>query len=152
MAGILTRFSIRSWGSVLATALLCIVLASLPAGAASLLVRIDLSEQNMSVSSHQQTRHQWPVSTAREGYRTPVGTFKPVRLERMWYSTKYDNAPMPYAVFFYYGYAIHGTTDLANLGSPASHGCVRLHPANAKTLFDLIKRHGKSATTIIVQR
>lgn len=120
--------------------------------AASLTVRIDISKQNMRVSRDRQTLYVWPVSTARAGYRTPVGVYRPVRLERMWYSTKYDNSPMPHSVFFYYGYAIHGTNDLRHLGRPASHGCVRLHPAHARKLFSLIKRYGRSRTTIIVQR
>jgi hypothetical protein len=46
-------------------------------------------------------------------------------------SRKYDNAPMPYAVFFNGGYAVHATFDLKRLGRPASHGCIRLHPENA---------------------
>lgn len=117
-----------------------------------LTVRIDLSDQRMTVSSGQRRLNSWPVSTARRGYRTPVGVYRPVRLERMWYSTKYDNAPMPHSVFFHFGYAIHGTNDLKNLGRPASHGCVRLHPKHARTLFQLIKRSGRLNTRIIVQK
>lgn len=122
------------------------------ASAASLTVTIDLSDQEMSVREHSQIMHTWPVSTARAGYCTPVGTYRPVRLERMWYSTIYDNAPMPHSIFFHGGYAIHGTTDVANLGQPASHGCVRLHPDNAKTLFDLVLDHGRTATQIVIRR
>jgi lipoprotein-anchoring transpeptidase ErfK/SrfK len=95
--------------------------------------------------------HNWIVSTARRGYRTPIGTFRPLRLERVWYSTVYDNAPMPYSVFFHRGYAIHGTTEISKLGRPVSHGCVRLHPDNARMLFELIRRYGRSATTIVVR-
>jgi lipoprotein-anchoring transpeptidase ErfK/SrfK len=95
--------------------------------------------------------HNWIVSTARRGYRTPIGTFRPLRLERVWYSTVYDNAPMPYSVFFHRGYAIHGTIEISKLGRPVSHGCVRLHPDNARMLFELIRRYGRSATTIVVR-
>lgn len=122
------------------------------ASAASLTVTIDLSDQEMSVREHSQITHTWRVSTAREGYCTPVGTYRPIRLERMWYSTIYDNAPMPHSIFFHGGYAIHGTTDLANLGQPASHGCVRLHPENARTLFNLVLDHGRTATQIVIRR
>ncbi|MBX3576640.1 MAG: L,D-transpeptidase [Rhizobiaceae bacterium] len=122
------------------------------AAAAHLLVTIDLSEQAMSVAVDGRTLHRWPVSTARKGYRTPVGTYRPIRLERVWYSSIYDNAPMPYSVFFHGGYAIHGTTEIGRLGHPASHGCVRLHPANAHRLFDLVSTYGRGATSIVVRR
>ena len=68
------------------------------------------------------------VSTARRGYRTPVGKYRPTRLERMWYSSKYENSPMPYSIFFLGGYAIHGTYEVKRLGRAVSHGCIRLHP------------------------
>ena len=121
------------------------------AWAARLYAVIDISNQRMSVSLDGARLHHWKTSTARSGYRTPRGTFKPKRLERIWYSSKYDNAPMPYSVFFYGGYAIHGTDDLKNLGRPASHGCVRLHPDNARTLYNLIRKIGMSGTRIVVQ-
>lgn len=122
------------------------------ATAARLNVTIDISRQSMQVVGDGQVLHSWTVSTARRGYRTPVGTFRPRRLERVWYSSIYDNAPMPYSVFFHRGYAIHGTTEISKLGRPTSHGCVRLHPDNARVLFELIRRYGKSGTTIIVRQ
>ncbi len=94
----------------------------------------------------------WPVSTARRGYRTPTGSYKPYSLERMHYSKLYDYTPMPYSIFFHGGYAIHGTTETRNLGRPVSHGCVRLSPDNARSLFELVQSHGRQNTTIkIVQ-
>ena len=96
------------------------------AGARRVVVQIDKSSQRMSVSVNGATRYNWPVSTGRDGYGTPSGVFQPQRLARRWYSRKYYNSPMPYSIFFYYGFAIHGTSDLARLGGPASHGCVRL--------------------------
>ena len=120
-----------------------------PAQAASKLrVEIDLSSQTMRVDGGFFNRHNWRVSTARPGYRTPVGKFRPIRLERIWYSSKYENSPMPYSVFFYGGYAIHGTGYVSRLGSPASHGCVRLHTANAADFYYLIKRYGRGNTRI----
>jgi lipoprotein-anchoring transpeptidase ErfK/SrfK len=117
-----------------------------------LVARIDISEQTMTVLENGRVAYSWRVSTARKGYRTPVGTFRPTRLHKMWYSRKYDNAPMPHSIFFYGGYAIHGTDQLKYLGRPASHGCVRLHPANARVLFNLVKAYGSGSTRIVVVR
>lgn len=119
---------------------------------AEVIVRIDLSDQLMTVYVDSRLVHEWPISTARRGYRTPVGTYRPIRLERYWRSRKYDNAPMPWSVFFHGGYAIHGTTAIKQLGRPASHGCVRLHPDNARTLFETIVENGKANTIIAVVR
>lgn len=119
--------------------------------AARLDVDIDLSEQKMTVRLDARTLYYWPVSTARPGYRTPAGIFRPYRLERMWYSTIYDYAPMPYSIFFYGGYAIHGTTETSRLGRPASHGCVRLLPGNARILFELVRQVGMAATRIVIR-
>lgn len=95
-------------------------------------------------------RYSWAVSTARSGYRTPVGTYKAVRMEKMWYSRKYDMSPMPNSIFFKGGYAIHGTNYLKRLGTPASHGCVRLHPDNAAQLYSLVRANGMVNTQILV--
>ncbi|MCB1436605.1 MAG: L,D-transpeptidase [Rhodobiaceae bacterium] len=125
------------------------ILVASPA-AADLRAEIDLSDQRLRVYVNGWLRHEWKISTARRGYRTPVGNYRPIRLERTWYSRKYDLAPMPYSVFFHGGYAIHGTTEIRSLGRPASHGCVRLHPNNAARLFELVQRHGKDDTRISV--
>jgi lipoprotein-anchoring transpeptidase ErfK/SrfK len=128
-----------------------VTILSTAAHAAALTVNIDLSDQEMTVSTFGRTRYEWPVSTARPGYRTPTGVFHPYRLERIWYSTIYDYAPMPFSIFFYGGYAIHGTTDISRLGQPASHGCVRLHPDNAEILFNLVRQHGMAETDIVIR-
>jgi lipoprotein-anchoring transpeptidase ErfK/SrfK len=120
--------------------------------AAAVSVRIDLSEQRMRVSINGRSAYSWPVSTARPGYRTPTGAFHPIRLERVWYSSIYDSAPMPYSIFFSGGYAIHGTTEIRNLGRPVSHGCVRLHPGNAQILFNLVRKYGYGNTLITITR
>ena len=80
----------------------------------------------------------------------PSGTYRPERLERKWYSRKYDWSPMPHAIFFHHGFAIHGTNYISRLGRRASHGCVRLHPQHAAILFDLVQSRGKSSTRIVV--
>jgi lipoprotein-anchoring transpeptidase ErfK/SrfK len=128
------------------------VLSFLPnaAQAASVNVRIDLSDQRMSVSVGGKPAYHWAVSTARRGYRTPTGTFRPIRLERIWFSRKYDDAPMPFSIFFLGGYAIHGTNEVRNLGRPVSRGCVRLHPDNARKLFSLVQEHGARNTHVTI--
>jgi lipoprotein-anchoring transpeptidase ErfK/SrfK len=115
---------------------------------ASVVVHIDKSSQRMSVSVDGSPRYTWPVSTGRRGYGTPSGTFQPQMMARRWYSKRYYNSPMPYSIFFYYGFAIHGTNDLGRLGGPASHGCVRLHPSHAATLYALVERNGRGNTRI----
>jgi lipoprotein-anchoring transpeptidase ErfK/SrfK len=135
----------------------CVAIAAfmftlLPADAATVEAKISLSSQRMYVSVNGARKYTWPVSTARSGYRTPTGTFRPQRLERMWHSTKYDNAPMPHSVFFYGGYAIHGTNAVKSLGRPASHGCVRLAPGNAATLYSLVSKYGMGNTRVVVTR
>jgi lipoprotein-anchoring transpeptidase ErfK/SrfK len=115
---------------------------------AGVVVQISKSSQRMSVSVDGSPRYAWPVSTGRSGYGTPSGTFHPQTMARRWYSKKYYNSPMPHSIFFYYGYAIHGTNDLGRLGGPASHGCVRLHPSHAATLYALVERNGRGGTRI----
>jgi lipoprotein-anchoring transpeptidase ErfK/SrfK len=119
---------------------------------AGVAVRIQLSRQTMNVAVDGANLATWPVSTARRGYRTPVGSYKPYSLERMHYSKLYDDTPMPYSIFFRGGYAIHGTTEIRNLGRPVSHGCVRLSPDNARSLFELVQSHGRQNTTIEIVR
>ena len=133
-------------------ALLAAGVLSLSAGAAraSVLVSIDKSTQRMSVSVDGVPRYHWAVSTGRAGYGTPSGTYRPQRMERTWFSKEYHNSPMPHSIFFHGGYAIHGSYEIHRLGGPASHGCIRLHPANAATLFAVVKQRGMSDTTIVV--
>jgi lipoprotein-anchoring transpeptidase ErfK/SrfK len=117
---------------------------------AALEARIDISAQRMTISQYGRVLYSWPVSTARGGYVTPRGNYRPTRLHRMWYSRKYDMSPMPYSVFFRGGYAIHGTNYVKSLGRPASHGCIRLHTANAATFYSMVKRFGPGNTRIRV--
>ncbi len=105
-------------------------------------ITVDLSSQTMQVTSSTGEHFAWPVSTARGGFATPRGTYRPTSLQRMHYSRKYHMSPMPYSIFFKGGYAIHGTYDTAALGRPASHGCVRLLPANAARLFEMVRAEG----------
>ena len=105
------------------------------------------SEQRMYVETPTDY-YEWDISTGRNGYDTPTGDFQPYLLKTMHYSSKYENAPMPNSIFFHGGYAIHATYDIKRLGRPASHGCIRLRPRDAKWLYHLISEEGKENTYI----
>ena len=140
-------------GTFLPASLLAAALAipSVSLAQANILVTIDKTRQQMSVSVDGAARYVWPVSTGRPGYDTPNGTFKANRMDADHLSQEWDNAPMPHTIFFdMRGHAIHGFFDVKHLGLPVSHGCVRLDPAHAATLFELVKAEGMSQTTVVV--
>lgn len=120
------------------------------AAANQVVAQVSISEQKMRVMVDGRQAFEWKVSTAGKGYVTPTGSFKPTRMHEMWYSKKYDNAPMPHSVFFHEGYAVHATPHVKRLGSPASHGCIRLHPDNAQDFFELVKVFGPQNTEIVI--
>ena len=132
--------------------LAALAFCALPACAnAAVTVTIDKSAQLMTVEHDGRPLYQWPVSTGKAGYDTPNGKFKAFRMERDHFSKEWDDAPMPFSIFFTQkGHAIHGSLDTKRLGSPASHGCVRLLPANAEKLFELVKQDGVLNTTVIL--
>jgi hypothetical protein len=117
---------------------------------AELLVNVSKLQQRLSITVDGAETNRWPVSTGRRGFETPSGSFRPIRLERHWYSRKYDRTPMPWSMFFYRGYAIHGTLEASNLGHAASHGCVRLRPDHAAALFVLMRRQGLGRTKVVI--
>jgi lipoprotein-anchoring transpeptidase ErfK/SrfK len=117
-----------------------------------LVARVSISQQTMEVLIDGRTAFEWRVSTGRKGYGTPTGSYKPTRLNVMWHSRKYDNAPMPHAVFFHGGYAVHATYETKRLGRPASHGCVRLHPDAAADFYQLVETFGPSNTSIVIRQ
>jgi hypothetical protein len=141
----------RSRGGVFASltaAVLCCVASAVQAG---VLITINKASQQMSVAIDGVPRYTWPVSTGRSGYATPSGTFTPFRLEEDHYSKEWDEAPMPHSIFFTkVGHAIHGTYETKRLGAAVSHGCVRLAPQNAATLFALVKAEGLSNTRVVL--
>ncbi len=139
---------------ILAALLAALSLAFLPAAEradAQVLVRIDRASQSMEVSVDGYDRYSWRVSTGRPGLATPAGVFHPQSMAVRWFSRKYYNSPMPHAIFFHGGIAVHGSYEIRGLGAPVSHGCVRLHPANAAVLFSLVRQEGMRNTTIVVQ-
>jgi len=121
-----------------------------PKPEATLTIDIDLTRQRMTVSEYGSQIGSWAISSGAEGHRSPTGTYRPLWLARMWYSKKYDNAPMPHAVFFSGGVALHATQSVGMLGHPASHGCIRQSPANAATTYRLVEKHGNAHTRIFV--
>jgi len=114
--------------------------------------RVSISEQKMYVYRHGTLLHEWPVSTARAGKITPTGQWRPQFLSKHHRSRRYNNAPMPFAIFYSGHYAIHGTDQVSRLGRPASAGCVRLDPKNASVLFDMVREEGMDQTRVIVLR
>lgn len=113
-------------------------------------VQIQKGSQTMNVYVDGKLKYTWKVSTGRKGFSTPKGKFKPTWMTKMWRSKQWHNAPMPHSIFFKDGYAIHGTTEVKDLGRAASHGCVRLAPKHAEKLFELVKKHGEKKTRIQV--
>ena len=111
---------------------------------------IDKSTQQISVIQNGRLLYVWPVSTGQDRFSTPSGVYTPERLERTWFSKAYYNSPMPHAIFFHHGFAIHGSYDIARLGGPASHGCVRLHPQDAALLYGMVEQEGPGNTTIVL--
>ena len=135
--------------SMYALALIALTISAPPAFG-KVLISVDKSTQQMFVSVDGVPRYRFAVSTGRPGYGTPNGTYHPQHLAASWFSKLYYNSPTPHSIFFRGGYAIHGSYEINRLGGPASHGCIRLHPANAAALFELVKSQRLGATTIVV--
>jgi lipoprotein-anchoring transpeptidase ErfK/SrfK len=119
--------------------------------APTVVINIDKTNQKMTISVDGVYRYEWPVSTGKAGYSTPSGTFTPLSMNKVWYSREWDNAPMPHAIFFMKdGHAIHGSFEVKHLGKAVSHGCVRISPQNAATLFSLVKKTGLKNTQVVL--
>jgi hypothetical protein len=126
-----------------------LMLLSVGTAQAKVEITVDKDNQQMTVAVDGVARYRWPVSTGIPSRETPNGAFRAFRMEEDHYSKEFDDAPMPHSIFFTkIGHAIHGTDSVNRLGSPASHGCVRLSPANASTLFELVTAEGLEKTRI----
>lgn len=118
----------------------------------NVLITIDKQAQNMTVWIDGVEQYAWPVSTGIRGYSTPSGSYSVSSMNKIWYSKQWDNAPMPHAIFFTKkGHAIHGTHETKRLGTAASHGCVRLAPENAKTLYTLVQDTGMENVKVVLE-
>lgn len=136
----------------LSAVLFGMMIVSGPANAAKIIISINKVSQKMTVTIDGTKEYVWPISTGARGYDTPSGTFRPFRMEKEHFSKEWDDAPMPYSMFFTSrGHAIHGSYHVKSLGRRASHGCVRLAPENAAKLFGLVSKAGPSNTTITVK-
>lgn len=133
-----------------AALLAVLMLAPLSAGATQIVARVSVTTQTMHVYLDGQLRYEWPVSTAREGKYTPRGEWTPQWLSRWHRSSRYNNTPMPFAIFYDGDYAIHATEAISRLGRPASAGCVRLHPDNASLLFAMVQEQGMENMRVVV--
>ena len=111
---------------------------------------VDKSDQKLHLYENGLKKHSWEVSTARKGKATPTGTWNAQWLSKHHKSSIYNNAPMPYSIFYNGNFAIHGTDQIGKLGTPASSGCVRLHPENAAVLYAMVEQVGKSNFAIRV--
>ncbi|AOF88367.1 L,D-transpeptidase [Sinorhizobium sp. RAC02] len=138
--------------SAIAVAFCLVLFQTQTALSANLVAQVSLASQTMVVTQNGVVKYRWRVSTGRKGFGTPTGAWSAKWTSRNHRSRKYNNAPMPYAVFFKGGYAVHATYETKRLGRPASHGCVRLHPNNAATFFQMAKSNGLSKTRIVITR
>src|SRR3954469_18130084 len=130
-------------------ALTGLMLFATAAAQAKVAITVDKDNQRMTVAVDGVERYHWPVSSGLPSYETPSGSFRTFRMEEDHYSKEFDDAPMPHSIFFTkIGHAIHGTDSEGKLGTPASHGCVRLSRANASTLYALVKSEGVLNTTV----
>lgn len=137
--------------SRLSPSLAIALLAVMSTARADILISIDKAKQQMIITVDGDARYTWPVSTGRRSYDTPAGEFQPFRMARHHFSREWDDAPMPYSIFFTQeGHAIHGSYEVRRLGTPASHGCVRLSPDNAATLFALVKEQGVKNARVVL--
>jgi len=117
---------------------------------AEIVAQVSIASQSMTVTIDGVSTYTWPVSTARRGYVTPKGSWGVQSMHKMTYSSLFNNAPMPWTIFYSGHYGIHGTTDIKKLGQPASAGCIRLHPDNARTLFEMVQERGPKSFKVVV--
>jgi lipoprotein-anchoring transpeptidase ErfK/SrfK len=134
----------------LVAALALVLAAGVETARAEIIAHVSLSKQTMVVTVDKAIVYVWPVSTARRGYVTPKGSFRVQSMRKMHYSSLFNNAPMPFSIFYSGHYAIHGTNEVRRLGSPASAGCVRLHTDNARFLFELVQSRGAASFQVVV--
>ena len=143
---------VRKFGSFIATIMLALTALAITAAApatAGVQIKVNLNAQTMQVTTPDGEVRNWNISSGRKGFNTIRGNYRPYALKTYHWSRKYGGA-MPHAIFFKGGFAIHGTSAVKALGRPASHGCIRLHPANARELFQMVKTHGQGSTQIAI--
>jgi lipoprotein-anchoring transpeptidase ErfK/SrfK len=101
-------------------------------------IDIDLSAQRLYAYQGDEVVGSFLVSTGTWEHPTPVGQYA------VWIKLRYDDMSgpgyylpdVPYTMYFYQGYGIHGTYWHSNFGTPMSHGCVNMRTDQAAWLFD----------------
>jgi hypothetical protein len=139
----------RIFSAILTLMALAFVSLSTTSAEAGVRVEVNLNTQRMKVTTPDGDVRHWAISSGKTGYRTIRGTYRPYMLKTYHYSRKYGGA-MPHSIFFKGGYAIHATGAVSRLGSPASHGCIRLAPGNARELYSMVQRYGQRSTRIAI--
>jgi lipoprotein-anchoring transpeptidase ErfK/SrfK len=115
----------------------------------TLRISISISSQSMAIYSRGERQGSFKVSTGKLGYSTPRGSWRVQRMARVHWSRQF-RAPLPHAIFFVGGIAIHATKGIQRLGTRASHGCVRMSPGDAAKVYGLVARHGMKNTLVTV--
>lgn len=111
---------------------------------------IDLSQQRLYAWQGKRLIYSFRISTGKRSTPTPRGRFRirsKYRYNRM-RGRGYDIPNVPYAMYFYRGYAIHGAFWHNRFGTPVSHGCVNLRVHHARRLF----RWATHGTSVLVRR
>ncbi|MBD2386879.1 L,D-transpeptidase [Cylindrospermum sp. FACHB-282] len=101
-------------------------------------IEIDLSEQRVRAWEGKKLVYSFRTSTGKSSTPTPVGKYRinsKYRTNRM-RGRGYDIPDVPYAMYFYKGYAIHGAYWHKRFGTPVSHGCVNLPVQQARKLYN----------------
>ena len=132
-------------GSIAAVLLL---VAPCAAARAELVIAVDKTAQQMTVSRDGALLYTWPVSTGRSGYDTPSGSFKPSSMERQHYSREMGRCADAELDLLHARGPRHPRhiRSARRLGSAVSHGCVRLSRKNAATLYELVTAEGLEST------
>ena len=145
----MSSFSLR--GAISACVLGLFLVASgqtTTADAAGLVAKVDLSSQRMNVYVEGRKKYSWSIASGKRGWRTPTGAYTPITSYRKKYVKRW-NMTLPYAVVLKSsGIAVHGSN--GPMGSPRSHGCIRLSVANAAKFYKLVGRHGLWGTKVII--
>jgi hypothetical protein len=145
------NFEVRTMSPRVSVLLASLAILTASPALADLQISVDKAAQTLTVARDGKVLHTWPVSTGRVGRFTPSGSYQAFRMEKDHFSREFDDAPMPHSIFFTKrGHAIHGSFETRKLGRPASGGCVRLAPENAKVLFEMVQAEGVLKTKVTV--
>jgi lipoprotein-anchoring transpeptidase ErfK/SrfK len=101
-------------------------------------IEVDLSNQTLYAYHGDQIINAFLISSGTSSFPTVTGTFK-IFAKYSQYTMRgpeYDISDVPYTMFFYKGYSIHGTYWHDNFGTPMSHGCVNMDTTDAAWIYE----------------